>query len=473
MSTRTPGMNALAAVAVCGALWPVAVGRAQPGPHTEQMRLPGAGVVTAYVPAGPPQQVVLFLSGDGGWNLGVVPMAERLTREGALVVGIDVREFAKTLNASKSCAYPAGVLEEVSRAVQARLKLPEYVRPIVAGYSSGATLAYAAIAAAPQETFAGAISLGFCPDVELQVPLCQMRGLRSTKRAKGVSYDLAPFGSLAVPWMVLQGEQDQVCAPAQTRTFTAATGSTRLFALPKVGHGFGVPANWEPAYVQAFRELGTAAAREVPRASAPAVADLSLVEVPATGTRVNDTLAVFLSGDGGWAELDKAVAAGLAAEGIPVVGWSSLDYYWSPRTPERASADLARILEHYTAAWRRSRVILVGYSFGANVVPFLVNGLDERARSHLASAVLLAPSDYASFEFHVGDWIGARDDTRFPLRPAMDALAVTTVCVMPADEPERACDTPNPRVSHASASAGHHFGGDYDSLARLIAQASR
>lgn len=472
MATRT--MPALTTVALCGMLWPVASPHAQQAAPAQQMRLPGVGVVTVYVPARPPAQVVLFLSGDGGWNLGVVPMAQRLTQDGALVVGIDVREVAKTLNASPSCGYPAGILEEVSRAVQARLKLPVYVRPIVAGYSSGATLAYAAIAAAPPEAFAGAISLGFCPDVELRAPLCQMRGLRSTKRPKGVGYDLAPFAGLSVPWMVLQGEQDQVCAAAQTRAFTTATGSTRLFALPKVGHGFGVPSNWEPTYLQAFREVGTAASSgAAPRVSAPAVADLSLVEIPATGTRVSDTLAVFLSGDGGWAELDKAVAAGLAAEGIPVVGWSSLDYYWSPRTPEGASADLARILEHYVAAWKRSRVIVVGYSFGADVAPFLVNRLDDRVRSRVASAVLLAPSDHASFEFHLSDWIGGRADTRYPLRSAMDALTVTTVCVAPADEPATACGTPNPRVSRATAPAGHHFGGDYNRLTALILQASR
>ena len=46
--------------------------------------------VTLYRPAGPVTSVVLFLSGDGGWNLGVVDMAEALKDQGALVAGIDV-----------------------------------------------------------------------------------------------------------------------------------------------------------------------------------------------------------------------------------------------------------------------------------------------------------------------------------------------------------------------------------------------
>ena len=92
---------------------------------------------------------VLFVSGDGGWNLGVVPMAETLRDRGALVVGIDIRAFVKTLNAADSCAYPAGDLERLSRTVQLKRGLPEYKAPILVGYSSGATLVYAALAAAP------------------------------------------------------------------------------------------------------------------------------------------------------------------------------------------------------------------------------------------------------------------------------------------------------------------------------------
>ena len=106
--------------------------------------------------------MVLFVSGDCGWNLGVVDMAERLRDAGALVVGIDIRSFMKSLEASASCAYPAGALEDLSRAIQGRYNLPAYIRPTLVGYSSGATLVYAAYAAAPPETFAGAISLGFC-----------------------------------------------------------------------------------------------------------------------------------------------------------------------------------------------------------------------------------------------------------------------------------------------------------------------
>ncbi len=461
--------RALAAALTAGWLAaPAAI--AAPSP-IETLTVPVFGTVTVYRPAAAPQQVVLFISGDGGWNLGVVDMAEQLRDAGALVVGIDVRRLIASLNASAKCGYPAGALEELSRAIQIRYKLPSYKRPILAGYSSGATLVYGALAAAPAETFAGGLSLGFCPDLEIQKPLCQMRGLKSTRRKRGPGYDLAPFAGSKVPWMILQGEADQVCDATGTRTFVAATGAARLLSLPKVGHGFGVPARWTPQLLDAYKTITEAhPASEKAWVTTPAVADLPLVEVPAVVERQDSrTLAIVLSGDGGWAEIDKSVAAGLAERGIPVVGWSSLEYYWTPRTPESAAADLARIIEHYTTAWHRERVVVVGYSFGADVAPFLVNRLPAAARARVGKVALLTPSDDASFEFHLAEWLGGGANPANPTAPEIIRLPMPVTCIVAEDEADSVCrEITAPSLRVVAIGQGHHFSGDYDRIVEAI-----
>jgi type IV secretory pathway VirJ component len=461
---------ALVAIVVAGVTSTAAL---EAAPQAQTITVPTFGTVTTYQPEAPPQEVVLFVSGDGGWNLGVIGMAERLRRAGALVVGIDIRAFVRSLESSRTCAYPAGALEELSRAVQLHFKLSHYHRPILIGYSSGATLVYAAIAAAPPETFAGAISLGFCPDIELTRPLCAMRGLKATPHAKGIGYALAPFKESSVPWMVLQGDADEVCAPNVTRAFVAATGSSRLFSLPRVGHGFGVTANWEPQYVDAYRAIANARpAEELPRGKTRNVADLSLVEIPAaTAASTGDSVVILLTGDGGWADIDKRLAAGLSAKGLPVVAWSSLDYYWTSRKPEGAAADLGRIIEHYTAAWRRPNVLIVGYSFGADVAPFLLNRLPEQTRAHVVGLTLLGPSQNATFEFHVSNWFGGGRDARYPTRPEIEHTSAPVTCVSATDETESVCrDLSAKHVRVAAVGAGHHFSGEYGRLIDLILQ---
>jgi type IV secretory pathway VirJ component len=456
---------------------------ARAGASTERLGAPGFGKVTIYAPSGTPDQVVLFVSGDGGWHRGVIPMAEHLRDLGALVVGIDIRSLFESLNAAKGCAYPAGSLEELARNVELRHHFPTYRQPILVGYSSGATLVYAALAAAPPEAFAGAISLGFCPDLDIHRPPCREGGLTFEKRRRKVGYDLHPSSTLQDPWMVLQGEIDQVCDPATTRAFVSATGSARLFSLPKVGHGFGVPRNWEPQLIEAYRAIvadhPAAPARRPPASgSAVSVDDLDLVEVPATGTaRVKvpatgtagrDELAVILSGDGGWAHIDKTIAADLAAAGVPVVGWSSLEYYWTPRTPDQAARDLARIIDHYTAAWKKDKVLLVGYSFGADTLPFLVNRLPAPVRARVRKVALLSPSTTADFEFHVTSWVGAGGSSH-ATAPEIHRMTVPVTCIYGKEDTDSVCLTAkSARLSREPLGGAHHFGGDYGRLAGLI-----
>jgi type IV secretory pathway VirJ component len=442
-----------------------------PAATTDSFAFGAAGRVVVYAPSGPPASVVLFVSGDGGWNQGVVPMAERLRGLGALVVGIDIRTFVRNLESSSArCAYPAGDLEELSRAVQLWQKLPAYLPPILVGYSSGATLVYAALVSAPPETFSGAISLGFCPDLEIHKPLCRGRALQSRPRNKAVGFDLEADPTLSVPWYVFQGDTDQVCDAAATRAYAARVPAAHLVWLPKVGHGFSVPRNWEPQFVEAYRSLTTA--RKEPSASAAGQPlDLPVVEVPSTGRAGEDLMAVIVSGDGGWAALDKSLGETFAARGIPVAGWNSLRYFWSPRTPDGAARDLDRILRQYLTAWGKRRALLVGYSFGADVLPFLASRLPADTRARIAGIGLVGLGTHAAFEFHVTNWLGGNGDGRYPTVPEIRRLeGLRVACVEGADEPDSACRALPPWVRVVTVPGGHHFGGDYARLgAELLA----
>ncbi|HMA10801.1 MAG TPA: AcvB/VirJ family lysyl-phosphatidylglycerol hydrolase, partial [Steroidobacteraceae bacterium] len=293
------------------------------------------GDVAVYQPDGPARSVVLFVSGDGGWHLGVTGMAKHLSDDGALVIGIDVRHYlAQIGNAGDRCVSLAGDFELLSHDVQKLLKLPRYLSPILAGYSSGATVVYAVLAQAPPGTFAGAMSLGFCADQDFRrAKLC--RGLQYTVNTRG-DYVLEPDQALQDPWIALQGQQDRVCDPAAVDRFAAQVPESRVLRLPRVGHGFGVERNWLPQFREAAYQLQSAAAAAPAAASAArsaAISQLPLVEVQATGAG-RDLMAVIISGDGGWAGLDRQIASELSRRGIPVVGIDSLRYFWHARTPE-------------------------------------------------------------------------------------------------------------------------------------------
>ena len=421
--------------------------------------------VTLYRPQGEATEFVLFLSGDGGFREGVVGMAQALAQRGALVAGIDTARLLAALEADPAeCVFPDGDLENLSHYVQGYAKLPTYHAPLLAGYSSGATLAYAMLAQAPPGTFAAGLSLGFCPDLALKKPLCKGSGVAATRRADGRGVDLAPV-ALGAPWIVLQGEQDRVCDVKAARDFVARVPHAELVALPEVGHGFAVAKSWLPKLLDADQRLraGRAAALPPPPAS---LADLPLVEVPAA--RASDTFAVMLSGDGGWAGLDKQLAASLAGAGVPVAGLDSLRYFWSARTPAGLARDLDRVLRYYAARWRRQRALVIGYSQGADVLPFALNRLPAASRALVSLTVLLGIGERASFEFHLGNWIGKGSDGE-PILPEVEKLeAARTLCIYGHEDTSLCPHIPAANVRAVVLPGGHHFDGNYASLARLI-----
>jgi type IV secretory pathway VirJ component len=472
-------------IAVLGALLALAAGSL----HADELRLTFGrfGTVTVYRATPHPDNVVLFVSGDGGWNLGVVDMARELASLDALVVGTDIVHYLKQLEASAGpCAYPAADFEALSQFVQQKLGFPRYVTPILVGYSSGATLVYAMLVQAPPTTFAGAISLGFCPDLSLRKPLCKGRGLEWTARPKGKGINVLPSQTLEVPWIAFQGTIDQVCDPAGTESFVKQTRNAQVVVLPKVGHGYSVPRNWMPQFKRAFAQLVARPAAAAPAARPPvvppaaaggsvagtieraALADLPLVEVAPHGTP-GDLMAVIVSGDGGWASIDREIGNVFAARGIPVVGLNSLQYFWKAKTPEVAGEDLARIMRHYRDAWEKTRVLLVGYSFGAEVLPFMAARLPDDLRRMVAGVALLAPGTRAQFEFHFGDWLGTSAGG-VPIRPEVDKLkGLNVMCFYGEGDKDSLC----PALEASAARVlplpgGHHFGGRYEAIADSI-----
>ncbi|HEU4403555.1 MAG TPA: AcvB/VirJ family lysyl-phosphatidylglycerol hydrolase, partial [Candidatus Polarisedimenticolia bacterium] len=358
-----------------------------PGFVEELVSVPIFGKVRIYRPdpLRGTRGVVLFVSGDGGWNLGVVDMARR-TADRTLVVGIPMPAWRKAAQRGAGhCWFPAGELEEIGQSIEKTYGLPRYLPPILVGYSSGATLVYGALAQAPAESFAGAISLGFCPDLEVGRPLCAHGDWKPDYEPKKKTSLLPPLAEIAprpegeARWTALQGRVDKVCDPAVVERFVAQVPAARVVWLPKVGHGFSVSRNWGEAYDEAVTALldPESAWDPLPEEARHVVPNYSPAEIEARLEALDlplevqwperaRTVLIFVSGDGGWAELDQRVAASLADRGVAVVGWNALRYFWEARSPERFLADLRRVLE---ALPESVRVFAGGYSFGAEVIP--------------------------------------------------------------------------------------------------------
>ena len=198
---------------------------------------------------------------------------------------------------------------------------------------------------------------------------------------------------------------------------------------------------------------------------------LPIRELPAAHD-TGHAFAIVLTGDGPTGGTGKRVAADLAAHGIPSVIWHSLRYYWSPKTPEQASRDLDRLIRHYGTRWGRQRVVLVGFSMGADVLPFLVNRLPDDTRERIGGVALLGLAHDAVFEFRFEQWWGTSSAPRFATRPEVEKLrGLDVLCVWGRGDDKAACaQMATAPLRVVELRGGHHFEGDRPRLLRVVRQ---
>lgn len=431
------------------------------------------GQVNVYRPTGTPGAVALFFSGDGGWNQGVIDMARAVAASGTLVLGVDTPAYLKRVDQSGDrCVYFAGDAELLSQFAQKQLGLPTYQPPILMGYSSGAGLAYATLAQAPDNTFQGALSIGFDRLLPTGTAPCERNGLSSTSGPEGKGRIVGPVPHLPGPWIVLHGERDQVSPFDSVATFVHEVPGSELIALATVGHGFSKQNAWLQQFKESVLKLSPRPAEAPPGVTD--LGDLPVVELPSPAAPT-DYFAIVLSGDGGWASIDKQIGEELVKAGVPTVGFNSLQYFWRKRSPDESSADLERMIRHYQAAHHLQRFVLIGYSRGADVLPLMAARLPTSVLDQARLIAFLGLEHETNLEFRLGDWMGAAHDASYKLLPEVVKLeGRPMLCIYGTREGDTLCpDLPAGLAEVVRLEGGHHFDGDYRGLVRLILERVR
>jgi type IV secretory pathway VirJ component len=355
------------------------------------------GAIPLHRPAGAPSQLVLLVAGAPNGEE-TATMARSLTASGALVAVVNLPRYLAAAAPSQAfCSYPSADLEGLGRFIAKKLALPNLPPPILAGDATGGGLAYAALAQSPAGTFSGLLTFGFCPHYDFPRPLCGGNSLRTDWGWKKGGVRLRPEADLDDPWVALDVAAP-ACEAGSLQEF--ASGVKRSAIVPAESAGAQVQAGFDKLvalHQQREKERGEEAKKD-------AFPELPIVEVPGAGPW-RGRIAILITGDGGYVGLDDRLGNRLSGSGVPVAAIDSLNYFWKTRTPESATADLVRILDHYLATWKAESALLVGYSQGADVLPFLVERLPERLRTKIAAVALVGPDSRAIFDFQFGNFM--------------------------------------------------------------------
>ena len=419
---------------------------------------PVVGKTLIYRVTTPEKGILFLLSGAQGVTANLNAQARRWAQKSYLVVVIDWPHLQQQ-QPKAGCLNLAELLLNSASKLKLQYQFPADTAPLVMGEDEGAQAVYIALSQADPGAFHAGISLDFCPVLAGASQFCKV-GRYQWGKADNHNAVL-PNKLLGANWYVFQ-RNVQCDLDAQTFVDT----------IPSAKFEFVNEDKNKPELVDVDALLNWLDPRLTEQAkSSSAAGDLPLVEVPASGAVDSDYLVILLTGDGGWAELDKTLAEEFAKQGLPTVALDSLSYFWKKRSPEETSLALSHILNNYRAVWHKNKIIVIGYSFGADVLPFLLSRLPEEDRQWIAAAVFLGLSERANFEFRLSNWL-ANEQPPSEYDTLMELARLPwlkSLCIEGADDETAVCKQAVANGVQLLAMPGdHHFDEAYAEVAQHI-----
>jgi type IV secretory pathway VirJ component len=186
-----------------------------------------------------------------------------------------------------------------------------------------------------------------------------------------------------------------------------------------------------------------------------------------------DTMVLLYSGDGGWGSTEQPFSKELINRGIPVIGLNSTLYFFNPLTPVKTADDAEKLMRYYLNVWNKKNIILIGYSYGADIVPFIMNRLSPDLYTKVKAVVIMAPTKTIEFSVRGNGVFGIVGLPTYPVQDEIKKINTTKIiCFYGVDETDTLCKDNNLHLQHniviISHTGGHRIDTNYTDLLKEL-----
>jgi Type IV secretory pathway, VirJ component len=177
----------------------------------------------------------------------------------------------------------------------------------------------------------------------------------------------------------------------------------------------------------------------------------------------------YISGDGGFNKFSTSFMQTLNKQGYAVIGLNAKDYFWTKKNPKEASGAIEVAINESNKQWKRNQIVLIGYSFGADVAPFMLTNFSSALASKVIRLVLLSPSPKTDFEIHVMQMLGWGKSSGKSVPAEINKISKPVIFIVGDDEKEfpfSQLTIKNKQI--IKMPGGHHYDGDVNALTKQI-----
>ncbi len=178
----------------------------------------------------------------------------------------------------------------------------------------------------------------------------------------------------------------------------------------------------------------------------------------------------YISGDGGFNKFSTALCLSLNKKGYDVCALNARSYFNYKKTPEQTTDDVKIFLNNKTEGRKNKQVIFIGYSFGADVLPFILNRLPKNILDNTKVSFIMASSGNTDFEIHWSDIFGGSTKRNMDVVTEINKLNVDNLVIINgSDEKDFAFNKISlKKYTHEVLPGGHHFDGDTEEITNVI-----
>jgi type IV secretory pathway VirJ component len=188
-----------------------------------------------------------------------------------------------------------------------------------------------------------------------------------------------------------------------------------------------------------------------------------------SSTDTTKPIIFYISGDGGFNKFSTSFMQTLNKQGYAVIGLNAKDYFWTQKKPKEAAVAIEAAIDESNKQWKRNSIVLIGYSFGADVAPFMLTNFSPALASKVSRLILLSPSPKTDFEIHVMQMLGWGKSSGESVPAEINKITKPVVFIVGDDEKEfpfSQLTIKNKQI--IKMPGGHHYDGDVNALSKQI-----
>ena len=179
-------------------------------------------------------------------------------------------------------------------------------------------------------------------------------------------------------------------------------------------------------------------------------------------------LIVYISGDGGMNTFTSSLIKSLNKKGYAVLALDAKDYFWHKKDPQEFASAMGLSISNYLSSKKRNSFVVLGYSFGADVSPFLATRLSSSLRPKCKEVMLLSPSTNTDFEIKLLDMLGLGGSKGKNVVNELNKVNAPVVFFFGSDEKDFPLNEITIKKQVVIMEGGHHYDNNVDDLASKI-----